>query len=108
MAETTRVELDSGGWLDVKTATNLGDLEYIELAKLERGGKTTPLLDSIDMLDRLIVGWSFDGEVTREGIRANLSLSDLSKISTAVTKRPNSSSPSSNGGPRRAKKEASQ
>jgi hypothetical protein len=105
-----RIELDDGQWVEIRTRTTLGDLEYLETKRLERGGKTSPTLSTIDSLDRIITSWSFDVPVSAEAIREKLPIAALAGISDALKEResPNSSRPSSSGSPRRAKKETSQ
>lgn len=91
-----RVELDDGQWVDVRRVT--GAVLYDLRIKRHERGFEDEVLDALDALPKVIVGWSLGPEVTSE--RAlELSEMDITRIWAAAkgVSLPNPSSPSSAG-----------
>lgn len=106
MAETKRVELEGGAWVDLRTRTTFADLRAIELARVERDGKSSPVLDMIEILPRLIVAWSYDAPITPDTVGEHIEMSAFERLGDALRNdRPNTSGLSSSGGRRKAKTE---
>lgn len=95
--ETKRVEFEDGEWAEVRTRLNVGDNEYIEVKRLDRGGGQSPQLAMIDLMDRIIVSWSYDVPVSPEAIRERMQMDQVNKIAGEMMQRPNGSRPSSAG-----------
>ncbi len=101
---TARIDLEDGNWIEIRTKTNLGDNEHVELASVRNGG-TTPTLAMLALLERIAVAWSFPGELTDQSLREELTITNLSDIMQQLAKAapPNKSRPSYVGGRRAAK-----
>jgi len=92
----TRVELEDGNWLELRTRQTLADVKALELSRMERGGTESGALDMISILDRLVVAWSYPLELTSENIENTIAVNDLTSLTEALQS-PNTSRPSSNG-----------
>jgi hypothetical protein len=89
-AETVRIELppdDDGtaAWVEIKRRLSLGDFEALGMA-MEREGLAVGSAGSLSrLLERAIVSWSFDAEVSRESI-ACFSIETATLLATEVNR----------------------
>jgi len=78
---TVRVEFPDGQWIEVKPELTQEDEDYIMSQPGAKGGLLPPML----VLERSIVSWSFDREVSKESI-SQLKRRYRAKVSAEVVR----------------------
>lgn len=93
---STRVELPSGGWAEIRTRMTVGDIRAQRQAAHDRG-YPDEVLDSLSLLPRMVESWSF-GAVDETVVDSMTAEDAVALIGAIGGSSPNASAPSSDGG----------